>query len=36
MIRVRQIKISIQSNSLEELKSKIATKLKIKAEDIKI
>lgn len=35
MIRVRQIKISIQSNSLEELKSKIATKLKIKAEDIK-
>ena len=35
MIRVRQVKISIQNNSLEEIKNKIASKLKVKVEDIK-
>lgn len=35
MIRVRQVKVSINNNTIEELKHKTATKLKIKKEDIK-
>lgn len=35
MIRVRQVKISIHSSSIEEIKNKIASKLKIKVEEIR-